>query len=300
MDMIRVRVPATSANMGPGFDSAGVAVGLYNYFDFKETEGGLTFKGIPNEFCNNDNIIYQAMLKCFNLANYEPKGLEISIIKQDIPISRGLGSSSSCIVGGLVGANAILGGRFSREEIFKMASEMEGHPDNVAPAVFGGMVIAIMEDGELYYDKVNIKDDIKFIPIIPNFRLSTKDAREVLPKQIPMKDGVYNVGRIGLMVTALNNGNYGLLKYACKDSFHENYRSSLIKGFYEVKEEAYKLGALASYLSGAGPTIMALVKSEDISFCDNMKQALTNMSLEWDIHDLPIDNQGATIIEGDN
>lgn len=298
--MIRVRVPATSANMGPGFDSVGVAVGLYNVFGFRETGDSLTFKGIPDEFCNKNNIIYEAMIKCFNLAGYRPKGLEISILTQDIPISRGLGSSSSCIVGGLVGANAIMGYKFSMDEIFKMAVEMEGHPDNVAPAVFGGMVIAIMEEDGLYYEKVNISEDLRFIPIIPSFRLSTKDAREVLPKVIPIKDGIYNVGRVGLLVAALSNGNYELLKYACKDSFHENYRSSLINNFYEVKEEAYKLGALASYLSGAGPTIMALVRKEDVSFGAKMKSSLKEMRLDWGLYDLTIDKQGATIIEGDN
>lgn len=297
--MIKVRVPATSANMGPGFDSMGIAVKLYNVFGFRETEGGLRFKGIPEEFCNEENIIYQAMIKCFDKANYKPKGLEISTITQDIPVSRGLGSSSSCIVGGLVGANAILGNRFSKDEIFQMAAEMEGHPDNVAPAVLGGMVVAIMEDGKVYYDKVRVQDNIKFVPIIPDFRLSTKDAREVLPKEISMKDGVYNVGRAALMVTALANGNNELLKFSCKDSFHEIYRSKLIKGFDDVKNEAYRLGALASYLSGAGPTIMAIISKGQVGFSNKIKEFLEAKSLNWAIHELSIDNEGAILIAGD-
>ena len=111
--MIKVRVPATSANMGPGFDSIGIALQLYNVFGFRETEEGLTFKGVPEEFCNKNNVVYEAMMKCFDRGGYSPKGLEISTLSQDVPVSRGLGSSSTCIVGGLVGANEIMGKRFS-------------------------------------------------------------------------------------------------------------------------------------------------------------------------------------------
>lgn len=297
--MIRVRVPATSANMGPGFDSIGVAVELYNEFGFQEIESGLKFNGVPEEFCNEDNIVYKAMMHCFNEGNYSPKGLEISSIKQDIPISRGLGSSSSCIVAGLVGANAIMGNKFSKGEMLQMAVEIEGHPDNVAPAILGGMVVAIMEAGRVYYDIVNVKEHIKFVPMIPDFRLSTKDAREVLPKEISLKDGVYNVSRASLMITALTNGKLNLLKYACNDAFHENYRSKLIKGFCEVKEESNRLGALATYLSGAGPTIMAIISEKNKEFKIDMSKFLEVKSLNWAIHELSIDKYGAMIIEGD-
>ena len=136
------------------------------------------------------------------------------------------------------------------------------------------------------------------MPIIPNFRLSTKEAREVLPKEISIKDGVYNVGRAALMVTALSNGNLDLLKYACKDSFHEQYRGKLIKCFDEVKDEAYNLGAIASFLSGAGPTIMALIKDDNDGFVQGMKEFLKEKELSWDIHKLAIDQVGA-IVEGE-
>ena len=297
--MIKVRVPATSANMGPGFDSLGVAVERYNVYEFKEIESGLSFKGIPDEFCNKENIIYKAMMKCFNKGNYKVKGLEINTITQDVPISRGLGSSSACIVGGLVGANAIMGNKFSKDEILQMAVEIEGHPDNVAPAVLGGMVVAIMDNGNVYYEKVDVKDVVKFVPIIPNFRLSTSEARSVLPKEISMKDGVFNVSRSSLMVAAMTSGNTKLLKYACQDKFHQNYRSKLIKGFDIVNKEAYDLGAVASYLSGAGPTIMAIINKETQDFGAKMKEFLNNNSLKWDVYELSIDKMGATIIEGE-
>ena len=295
--MIRVRVPATSANMGPGFDCMGVAVSSYNTFGFREIEKGLQFKGVNEEFCNEDNIIYQSMELCFKRGNYNHKGLEISILNQEVPISRGLGSSSSCIVAGLIGANEILGKKFSKDEILDMAIEIEGHPDNVAPAVLGGMVVAINDNGKYYYDKVNIKEEFKFVPIIPDFRLSTKEAREVLPKEISIKDGVYNVGRAALMITALSNGNLDLLRFACKDCFHEKYRSKLIKSFDEVKDEAYKLGAIASFLSGAGPTIMALVSKNNECFSKKIKEFLIKKNLSWEIRELSIDNAGAIVLD---
>lgn len=298
--MIKVRVPATSANMGPGFDSLGIALNLYNEFEFRELEDGLEFNGMPEEFCNENNIIYQAMKHCFDKAGYKIKGLEISEIKQDVPVSRGLGSSSTCIVGGLVGANEILGKKFSDDELLEMAVEIEGHPDNVAPALLGGMVVAIVDENKTYYDKVNIKSGIKFVSIIPNFRLSTEKARSVLPKEISLKDGVYNVSRAALMVACFSSGKYELIKYACKDAFHQNYRSKLIPGFEEVYNKSYELGALACYLSGAGPTIMAIIDEKDERFSNKLREFLRIKGLEWDILELSLDDAGATIIEGMN
>lgn len=297
--MITVRVPATSANMGPGFDSLGIALKLYNDFGFRELEeDGLKFKGMPEEFCNEKNIIYQAMKHCFDKAGYKIKGLEISELTQDVPVSRGLGSSSTCIVGGLVGANEILGKKFSEEELLEMAVEIEGHPDNVAPALLGGMVVAIVDENKTFYDKVDVKKGIKFVSIIPNFRLSTKKARGVVPQQISLKDGVYNVSRAALMVACFSSGKYDLIKYACKDAFHQNYRAKLIPGFEEVYNKSYELGALGCYLSGAGPTIMAIINEEDERFSNKLEEFLKIKGLEWDILELSIDDAGATIIEG--
>lgn len=284
--------------MGPGFDTLGIALNLYNDFGFREIEDGLKFNGMPEEFCNEDNIIYKAMKYCFDKAGYKIKGLEISEIKQDVPVSRGLGSSSTCIVGGLVGANEILGKKFSEEELLEMAVEIEGHPDNVAPALLGGMVVAIVDESKTYYDKIDVKNGIKFISIIPNFRLSTEEARKVLPKEISLKDGVYNVSRAALMVACFSSGKYELLRYACKDAFHQNYRSKLIPGFEEVYNKSYELGALACYLSGAGPTIMAIIDEKDERFSNKLKEFLQIKGLEWNILELSLDNAGATIIEG--
>lgn len=296
---IRVKVPATSANMGPGFDSLGIALNLYNEFEFEEIESGLEFSGMPKEFCNENNIIYTSMKFCFDKAGYKTKGLKISEIKQDVPVSRGLGSSSTCIVGGLVGANAILNNRFSKNELLDMATEIEGHPDNVAPALLGGMVVAAVEEKKTFFDKIKVHNGLKFITIVPNFRLSTEKARGVLPASLSMKDGVYNVSRAALMVSCLSSGKFEVIRTACKDAFHQNYRSKLIPGFEEVYNKSYELGALGCYLSGAGPTIMALIDVRDMRFSSKLKQFLKDINLEWDIFELSLDNDGATIIQGD-
>lgn len=298
--MIKVRVPATSANMGPGFDSLGIGLTLYNEFEFRELDEGLRFKGINQEFCNEENIIYKAMKLCFDKAGYKIKGLEISEVKQDVPISRGLGSSSTCIVGGLMGANEILGGRFSKDELLDMAVEIEGHPDNVAPAILGGMIVAVMEDKKTYYDKINVSKGLKFVSIVPDFRLSTEKARSVVPKAISMKDGVYNVSRAALMVASFVSGKHELVKYACKDAFHQNYRSKLIPGFEKVYNKSYELGAYGCYISGAGPTIMAIIDENDMRFSNKLKEFLNLENLKWDVLELSLDSEGATIVKGDN
>lgn len=293
--MIRVMVPATSANMGPGFDSLGIAFKLYNEYEFSEINTGLVFEGIPDEFCNEDNIIYEAMTKCFQKGDYKFKGIKIKVIKQDVPISRGLGSSSSCIVAGLVGANCIMGNKFNKDELFHIAVEMEGHPDNVAPAMFGDMVVAVMDKEKAIYNKVCIKPGVKFIGLVPDFRLQTKEAREVLPKEISLKQGVYNIGRAALMVSCFSTGNYELLKYACDDMLHQNYRSKLINHYDEVYSKCYELGVLGCFLSGAGPTIMTMIKEDNIDFLVGIKKYLKNNNINWEVLELEVDNHGAVI-----
>lgn len=293
--MVKVRVPATSANMGPGFDSLGIAFNLYNNYELSEIDIGLEFEGIPKEFCNTENLIYEAMIKCFRKAKYKPSGLKIKVVKQDIPISRGLGSSSSCIVAGLIGANSIMGNKFSKDELLSIATKMEGHPDNVAPAIFGDLVVSVMQEKLTVYNKVNIKPGVKFIALIPDFKLSTKEAREVLPRELSLKQGIYNISRAALLVSCFSSGNYENLKYACDDSIHQSYRSKLINHYDEVYNKVYELGALGCFLSGAGPTIMTIVKNSDESFILGIKEYLKNNNIYWDVVELVVDNHGAVL-----
>lgn len=295
--MVEVRVPATSANIGPGFDCLGVAVNMYNKFFVEEIEEGLIFEGCADKFKNEDNLIYVAMKKCFDKIGYKPTGLRIKI-ESDIPVSRGLGSSAACVVGGIVSANELAGGVLNKKELLDLAVEVEGHPDNVNPALFGGMTASISDNREVIYSKVKVSEGIKFCALIPDFTLSTEKARAVLPKSIDYKDGIFNVGRTALMISALNNGDFHLIKYACKDKLHQDYRAKLIDNFYSIKEECEKLNSLGVFLSGAGPTIMVMLEEEDKHFSMNIKSFLDTLKSNWQVRELKIDNFGTQVYNG--
>lgn len=296
--MVRVKVPATSANIGPGFDSLGIAFNLYNEFEFSEVNEVINFYGFKEEFSNIDNIVYKAMEICFEKCKYKPKGLKIGLVNENIPISRGLGSSSTCIVAGLLGANAIMNNPLSIEELFKLGVEIEGHPDNIAPAFFGDMIVSVVEDGEVYYNKINIKEGLSFIALIPEFELSTSLSREVLPAQVNFKDAVYNVSRVSLMISSFISGKFDLLKYCCKDALHEKYRSPLIKNYNLVYNKCMDLDALCCFLSGAGPTIMAIIKNDNKEFLEKLNTFIKDENIPWSIKELSIDNLGATVFKG--
>lgn len=290
--MVEVVVPATSANLGPGFDTLGVGLNLYNRFYIEEIEKGLIIEGCAEEYKNENNLVYTSMQRCFKRLGYKEKGIKI-IIDSDIPSSRGLGSSAACIVGGILGANSITGNKLNKDEMLKLATEIEGHPDNVAPAILGGMTAAIYEDNNVYYNKIKIKEGIKFCALIPNFKLSTEKSREVLPKEVAYKDAVFNVGRASLMITSLINGNYDLLKIACKDKLHEPYRSRLIEDYDKIIGFCNDSGALGVFLSGAGPTIMVLLEEKNTEFYENIKGLLKNLKKVWKFKELHMDLKGA-------
>lgn len=293
--MIEVRVPATSANIGPGFDCLGIAFDLYNRFFVEEIEEGLIIEGCDAIYANEHNLIYKSMKKCFEKIGYEYKGIRIKI-ENDIPISRGLGSSATCILGGVMGANEIAGGVLNKDEVLELATEIEGHPDNVAPALLGGMTVAIPENEKVYYSKINIAKGLKFYALIPDFKLSTEKSRGVLPEHIPYKDGVYNVGRVSLLIAALVNGQFDLMKVACKDRLHQKYRGGLINDFNAIIKECDKLNSSGIFLSGAGPTIMVAVEEENDIFFEGMKSFMSDLKDHWEVRHLGIDHIGAAVV----
>lgn len=292
--MIEVRVPATSANIGPGFDCLGLALNMYNYFKIEEIESGLEICGCEEQYRNESNLVYTSMLKCFEITGYRPKGLKIEI-DGDIPTSRGLGSSAACILGGVLAANEISGGKLSKNEILQIAADIEGHPDNISPALLGGMVISITDNGKVYYDKIKISEGLKFCAIIPDFTLLTKEARAVLPDSIPHKDGVFNTGRASLLISALVNGSFDLIKIACDDRLHQIYRGKLIANYDEIVEKSRMLNCLGVFLSGAGPSIMVILKEENMDFCKDMGIFLKTLENKWSIKELKLDIQGSVV-----
>lgn len=292
--MIKVRVPATSANIGPGFDCLGMALNLYNSFSFEEIEEGLEIQGCESEFATEENLIYTSMKKTFHRIGYRPKGIKI-VIENDIPISRGLGSSASCIIAGIIGANELAGGVLRKNEIVELSTEIEGHPDNVVPAFIGGMTVAVMDEDKVHYNKIPMTKELKLCALIPEFRLSTQAARGVLPKSVPHRDGVFNVGRVALLISSLVNGNLEALGVACQDKLHQDYRGQLIDGYGDIIKKCRELGCFTAFLSGAGPTIMTVVKDDDDTFIYSMENFLKNIKGNWSVKPLKIDSQGVVI-----
>lgn len=295
MEMIRVRVPATSANLGPGFDTLGLALNIYNEFSFEEIPSGLEILGCEEGYRDEDNLIYQAILRTFEKLGYEAGGIRITI-ESEIPMTRGLGSSASCILAGVMGANKMAGSSMTREEVFKLACEIEGHPDNLAPALFGGLVTSVMETDDIYYNRIDIAPGLKFMALIPDFGLSTEDSRRVLPERLTYSDGVYNIGRVSLMLSALVNGRFDLLRHGLKDKVHEEYRGKLIPNYDRIIKKCEELDVLGTYLSGAGPTIIALVEEGEETFKREIEDFLSQLQEGWQVRELSVDLEGASFI----
>lgn len=289
---VRIKVPATSANLGPGFDVAGLALTLYNTFTFELNDGGLNISGCPTQFCNEDNLTYQAFKEAASYCGLDYKGVNIDCISQ-VPYTRGLGSSSTCIVAGIVGAFAFKDKAEDRQEILELATKIEGHPDNVAPAIFGGLTVSVMESNNVLTLNIPVKHDYRFVALIPPFTLSTEQSRKVLPQTLDRQDAIKNVSHLALVVASLINGYDEGLKLGFKDKLHQPYRGVLIKGFDEImKKMEQDKKVLGCYLSGAGPTLMAVIKAEDKMGVVRIKEELGSLLNDWDVVKLELDHRG--------
>ena len=293
---IKIKIPATSANIGPGFDSIGLAVNLYNYVIMEPWDGidiaALDGIKIPTD---ETNLIYTTAKHLYEICGVKFTGMKIRQVN-NIPFARGLGSSSACIIGGLKGANTLLGNLVEDDQLINIAASIEGHPDNSTPALTGGLVTSVMDQGRVYYVKQEIKNDLHFVAIIPDFELKTSRARAVLPDMIPRKHGVFNLSRAALMSVSLYSGNYQNLRVAADDRIHQPYRLGLISHGKEVMEHCYQLGAYAAFISGAGSTLMAIVDAKKEQFAQQMIFWLGEEGLScWQVHTLEIDNVGTVV-----
>lgn len=297
--MVTVKVPATSANMGSGFDSVGIALQLYNTVSAEETDGGLsievtdeTAKFIP---LNERNLVYRAMMSTFERIGYTPKGLHI-VQTNNVPVTRGMGSSSACIVGGIMAANHIGNGKMTKQDVINLATHLEGHPDNVTPAVTGGMAVAVKNKGVKYLNFPVDNQKLTFAVYIPNFSLRTKVARAALPEALSYRDASYNIGRSALLTSAMLTENYDLLSTALQDRVHQYYRKKLIGGSSKIFYEAEKCGAIGTYISGSGSALVSIVKKEnEEQFYSQMNNYITNNFRNWQFKFLPVDNEGAKV-----
>ncbi|MCJ7690947.1 MAG: homoserine kinase [Clostridiaceae bacterium] len=290
--MITIRVPATSANLGPGFDCLGIALNLYNTFDFEEIDKGIEFIGCAEKFKNKNNLVYTSMKKCFEKIGYKSHGIRIKM-QCDIPVSRGLGSSAACILGGVMAASEIAAGALSKNEILEIASEIEGHPDNLAPALYGGMAVSIKDEKSIYVQQIKLNSKFKLCALIPSFTLSTEKARSVLPTVIPYEDALFNIGRTALLIAALSNGNMDMISIGCEDKLHQKHRGNLINNYEEITKKCMELNSKGVFLSGAGPTIMNIINEENAEFEVEIVEYLSVLKDKWVVKQLDIDYKGA-------
>ncbi len=295
--MIKLRIPATSANLGAGFDALGLAMTYYNYVNMEESDTvditSLDGLKVPTD---KSNLIYESASHLFEICGRKLSGLKIEQTS-NIPMARGLGSSSACIVAGLVGANTLLKNPLSADELVDLAAQIEGHPDNTAPALLGGIVTAVFDGRKVHWVKQEVNTKLKFVAIIPDFELKTEKARACLPNEISHKDAVYNLSRAALFSASLLTGKFENLRTACHDRLHQPYRMELIPNCRRVFDIAYNHGAYAAYISGAGPTVMAVVDEENEFFTGKVKFSLETEGLNgWDVKLFHIDNEGTKLI----
>lgn len=262
MEKVHLCIPATTANLGPGFDTLGLALSLYNEIIFERQEGsGVTIEieGEGKDTLPTDasNIVYQATQILLQHTGGSISGMRITLINR-IPLARGLGSSAAALIGGLAGTNFLLGQPLSDEELVRIAVEQEGHPDNVLPAFYGGGIVSAMVDGKVHWTHFPIDQRFKFVLVIPAFQVETKQARAAIPLIVPHRDAVFNVQRVSLLLTALAQGKGNLLRTAMEDRLHQPYREKLMGPFQEVIKAALEAGAKGVALSGAGPTVLAV------------------------------------------
>ncbi len=295
--MLKIKVPATTANMGPGFDCIGMALQLYNTLWVEEISKGLQISSLNGQSVpqNESNLIYKTMVDFYRRIGKPLPGLRL--IQEDyIPFTRGLGSSAACIVAGLLAANVLSGANLSQEEILQMAGQIEGHPDNSTPALLGGMTVGVLDENRVKYAKVDISDELAFAVMIPHFHLPTEKAREAVPKQISLQDSIFNTSRAALLTAAMIQGDWELLQVATEDRIHQPYRKAFIPDMENILDHAKALGAKGVFLSGAGPTLIGIIKEAEIeAFKCNMETYLNRLSSPWELKLLKADPNGAQI-----
>ncbi len=306
---VSVKVPATTANIGPGFDCLGLALPIYNEITVEETvmpgsgieiniiedNETLDVLSIPKD---ENNIAYKAIELLYNFIGQSVSDIKITI-KTNIPVTRGLGSSASVIVGGLMAANKLLGEPADEAVLLSIASEVEGHPDNVTPALVGGFCLSSLEaDGSVYYSKLDWPLNWKLTVLIPDYELDTSIARSVLPDCVSIPDAAYNIRKCAMLIDAVYKKDAQLMKKCLKDKIHQPYREKLVKGFKELSELLEnKNDIIGCVISGAGPTILVISENDGFEKVkDDVKLIFKELNVNCDIRTLSIENEGTIVI----
>ncbi|MBE9040588.1 homoserine kinase [Oscillatoriales cyanobacterium LEGE 11467] len=302
MTAVKISVPGTTANIGPGFDCLGAALTLHNHFVFSPLEGTdstleIRVTGLEADRVTADesNLAYQAFAKFYqHLGKTRPPvAIEIEL---GVPLARGLGSSATAIVGGLMGANQLAEKPLTQAELMQLAIEIEGHPDNVVPALLGGCRLAASEGSHWQICEIPWHSDIVPVVAIPDFELSTAEARKVLPTEYSRADAIFNPAHLGLLLRGLETGNSDWLRVGTLDRIHQPYRQTLIPGYDAVRQAALAAGAYGMTISGAGPTLLALsspIQTAEVTSA--MRTAWQGEGITSTVRSLQIDRSGATV-----
>ncbi len=296
--MISVQVPATSANLGPGFDCLGLALCLYNKIivktdqPFKISLTGPYTTGISLE---QNNLVWHTMCLLWQNVGFPIPSISLTL-ESHIPPARGLGSSSAAIVGGLLAANTLAGNPLNQLELVQMATQIEGHPDNVTPALLGGITLAVPTNDGILPRILTNSPKIRAIVVVPELLLKTNTARGVLPPKITRREAVFNIAHVALLVEAFLKEEYQLLREGMLDQLHQNQRSRLIPGMHDTLKAALDAGAYGAALSGSGPTLLALTPPEtETDVTEAMKTAFKKHSIQAQAYTLDIDTKGAQV-----
>ena len=293
MKRVTIRVPATTANLGPGFDAFGCALSLYTDVTFQETDAGLEITGCDEEFTGPDNLAYTSYCAVLNTLSEEVRGVKIHI-DAHIPICRGLGSSAALLVAGAMGANLLHGSKLSTQGLLNITNAMEGHPDNLAPAFYGGLTASMVDGGLPVSVSFPLHPDWEFLALIPDFNLPTTLARSVLPQQISRADAIYNISHGALVLKALELGDDKILRKSMQDQLHQRYRRSLIPD-YDAIETLVRTAGGAFCLSGAGPTLLCITRNPGTR--EKLEKKLDSLTEKhWEVLPLHVEFQGAHVI----
>ena len=298
---VQVNVPATTANIGPGFDCLGAALNLNNTFhlrslkadseDFEliiESTEGSHLRGGP------ENLIYRSAQRVWREIGCAPRALEARV-NLAVPPARGLGSSATAIVAGLLGANALEGEPLSKEKLLELAIDIEGHPDNVVPSLLGGLCLTARAASHRWrVVRCEWHRQVQAVVAIPSIRLSTADARRAMPRQVSIPDAVANLGSLTLLLQGLRSGNGDLIADGMHDRLHEPYRWPLIQGGAQVREAALRAGAWGCVISGAGPSVLALgPRTSGVAVAQAMEQAWTEAGVSCRAESLELQHEGS-------
>ncbi len=297
-DRIEITVPATSANLGPGFDCLGMAVTIENHYTFQLNDRGIEISGCPEEFRNRDHLTVRAFDSLYREKRMTAPGLRLHLDSR-IPISRGLGSSAACILAGLTAANVYLGYPFSKEALFERACRIEGHPDNVAPAFFGGLCAGLWDEpaDRFLFRKFTISRFPHLYALVPDFHLSTEKARSALPSHYAKQDVVATIQHLAWLLGELTQNDPKAFSLGFDDRIHQPYRSPLIPDWEPIRKRLSEMPGCAAFISGSGPAIMVWARDSCLPIAESVRELAPVLKAKWEIWPCALSFEGLRIVE---